>query len=93
MTCRCAAGAKFGGQELYERLRSYLAAHVTSLRANASGLMDETLLNYYLKNWDSYEHAGKVISHLANYLNRNWIKRQLEEKKRDVYPVYTVRES
>jgi cullin 1 len=51
---------------------------------------DEALLAFYIKEWDRYTTAAKYINHLFRYLNRHWVKREMDEGKKNIYDVYTV---
>lgn len=52
--------------------------------------VDEALLTFYIKEWDRYTTAAKYINHLFQYLNRHWVKREMDEGKKNVYDVYTL---
>ena len=52
--------------------------------------MDEALLTYYIREWDRYTTAAKYTNHLFRYLNRHWVRREIDEGKKDVYDVYTL---
>lgn len=51
---------------------------------------DEALLTFYIKEWDRYTIAAKYINHLFRYLNRHWVKREMDEGKKNIYDVYTL---
>lgn len=51
---------------------------------------DEALLAFYIKQWDRYTTAAKYIHHLFRYLNRHWVKREMDEGKKHIYDVYTL---
>lgn len=51
---------------------------------------DEALLTYYIKEWNRYTTAGTFNNHLFKYLNRHWVKREVDEGKKDVYDIYTL---
>lgn len=54
--------------------------------------MDESLLQYYTKQWTRYTAAGRVVNNIFMYLNRYWVKREIDEdRKSDVYDVFTVK--
>jgi cullin 1 len=53
-------------------------------------LQDEALLTYYAGEWDRYTTGSNYINRLFTYLNRHWVKRERDEGRRNVYPVYTV---
>lgn len=51
---------------------------------------DEALLSFYIKEWGRYTVAAKYIHHLFRYLNRHWVKREIDEGKKNIYDVYTL---
>jgi len=59
----------------------------------AEGLQDEALLQYYAKEWERYTTGANYINRLFTYLNRHWVRRERDEGRNNVYPVYTVRNS
>lgn len=48
------------------------------------------MLAFYIKQWDRYTTAAKYIHHLFRYLNRHWVKREMDEGKKHIYDVYTL---
>jgi hypothetical protein len=53
--------------------------------------MDESLLQYYTKQWTRYTAAARVVNNIFMYLNRYWVKREIDEdRKSDVFDVFTV---
>jgi cullin 1 len=51
---------------------------------------DEALLAFYIREWGRYTTAAKYIHHLFRYLNRHWVKREMDEGKKHIYDVYTL---
>jgi cullin 1 len=51
---------------------------------------DEALLTFYINQWNRYTTAAKYINHLFKYLNRHWVKREMDEGKKNIYDVYTL---
>lgn len=51
---------------------------------------DEALLSFYIKQWERYTTAGSYNNHLFRYLNRHWVKREVDEGKKDIYDIYTL---
>lgn len=51
---------------------------------------DEALLSFYIREWNRYTTAAKYINHLFSYLNRHWVKREMDEGKKNIYDVYTL---
>ncbi|KOS17945.1 Cullin-1 [Escovopsis weberi] len=83
-------GAHLLGEDLYNHLIKYLNEHLTSLVQESKSHTDEALLTYYIKEWDRYTVAAKYIHHLFQYLNRHWVKREIDEGKKNIYDVYTL---
>ncbi|KAL6719938.1 ubiquitin ligase (cullin) of SCF [Lecanora helva] len=83
-------GAHLLGEDLYKNLKAYLRTHLENLYENSRGHVDEALLTYYIREWDRYTTAAKYTNHLFRYLNRHWVRREIDEGKKDVYDVYTL---
>ena len=47
-------------------------------------------MQYYALEWDRYTTGANYINRLFTYLNRHWVKRERDEGRKGVYPVYTV---
>lgn len=71
-------------------LKTYLSKHLAEIHEKSVGHVDEALLAYYIREWDRYTTAAKYINHLFRYLNRHWVKREIDEGKKDIYDVYTL---
>ena len=78
------------GEDLYNNLKLYLKAHLKGILEQSKDYSDEALLTFYIKEWDRYTTAAKYINHLFKYLNRHWVKREIDEGKKDVYDIYTL---
>lgn len=83
-------GANLMGSDLYNNLIRYFVEHLKTLRAQSDALQDEALLQYYAKEWDRYTTGANYINRLFTYLNRHWVKRERDEGRKGVYPVYTL---
>lgn len=83
-------GAHLLGEDLYKKLTEYLTAHLEDLVKRSSSHTDEALLSFYIREWNRYTTAAKYIHHLFRYLNRHWVKREMDEGKKSVYDVYTL---
>ena len=79
------------GADLYNNLKEYLRKHLLSLLAESSGHSGEALLKFYTDKWNKYTLASMVVHHLFGYLNRHWVKREIDEGHKTIYEVYTVR--
>jgi cullin 1 len=78
------------GEDIYKKLIDYLTAHLDQLVAESNSHQDEALLAFYIKQWNRYTIAAKYIHHLFRYLNRHWVKREMDEGKKHIYDVYTL---
>lgn len=78
------------GEDLYRNLQQYLTGHLEQLYQQSHGHADEALLTYYIREWDRYTTAAIYINHLFRYLNRHWVRREIDEGKKDIYDVYTL---
>lgn len=83
-------GANLMGSDLYNNLIRYFVAHLKTLREQSDSLQDEDLLRYYAQEWDRYTTGANYINRLFTYLNRHWVKRERDEGRKGVYPVYTL---
>ncbi|KFH47181.1 Cullin-like protein [Hapsidospora chrysogenum ATCC 11550] len=83
-------GAHLLGEELYKKLCQYLQSHLEDLLEDSKTHTDEALLAFYIKEWNRYTAAAKFIHHLFRYLNRHWVKREIDEGKKNIYDVYTL---
>ncbi|PSR71940.1 hypothetical protein PHLCEN_2v12150 [Hermanssonia centrifuga] len=83
-------GANLMGSDLYNNLIRYFIAHLKTLKEASDSLQDEALLKYYAQEWDRYTTGANYINRLFTYLNRHWVKRERDEGRKGVYPVYTL---
>ncbi|CAG8961131.1 hypothetical protein HYFRA_00002674 [Hymenoscyphus fraxineus] len=83
-------GAHLLGEDLYTNLKKYLDRYLDTLVIASEGHSDEALLHFYIKEWSRYTSAAMFINHIFRYLNRHWVKREMDEGKKDVYDVYTL---
>ena len=78
------------GEDLYKHFKTYLKGHLASLCEEAKTHTDEALLTFYIREWTRYTQAASFHNHLFKYLNRHWVKREMDEGKKDIYDVYTL---
>ncbi|KAF2221027.1 Cullin [Elsinoe ampelina] len=83
-------GAHLLGEDLYRRLNVYLQKHLGLVHEEMIKHADEALLADYIKEWNRYTTAGTYNNHLFRYLNRHWVKREVDEGKKDIYDIYTL---
>jgi len=78
------------GEDLYKKLIDYLNRRLEALYEESRSHTDEALLAFYIKQWSRHTIAAKYIHHLFRYLNRHWVKREMDEGKKNIYDVYTL---
>jgi cullin 1 len=83
-------GAHLLGEELYNHLITYLTNHLSDVQQASSHHADEALLRFYIKEWKRYTTAATYNNHLFRYLNRHWVKREMDEGKKNIYDIYTL---
>ena len=85
-----ARSAHLLGEDLYKKLIDYLTNRLDILYEESRTHTDEALLTFYIKQWSRYTVAAKYTHHLFRYLNRHWVKREMDEGKKHIYDVYTL---
>ncbi|KAG6853139.1 hypothetical protein C0991_006619 [Blastosporella zonata] len=83
-------GANLVGSDLYSKLHAYFIEHFKPMVDTCETLQDIELLKYYAAQWDRYTTGANFLNRLFTYLNRYWVKRERDEGKKTVYPVYTL---
>ncbi|KAF2817330.1 Cullin-domain-containing protein [Mytilinidion resinicola] len=83
-------GAHLLGEDLYQHLIIYLQNHLKGVQDRSRDHVDEALLTYYIREWNRYTTAGQYNNHLFRYLNRHWVKREMDEGKKNIYDIYTL---
>jgi cullin 1 len=78
------------GEKLYRSLADYLHQYLGKLKQRLKSISGQALLDRYLNECAHYTNAAQIINHVFRYLNRHWVKRELDEGKRSIYDVYTL---
>eukprot|EP01129_Flabellula_baltica_P013543 TRINITY_DN6306_c0_g1_i1.p1 TRINITY_DN6306_c0_g1~~TRINITY_DN6306_c0_g1_i1.p1 ORF type:complete len:755 (+),score=152.75 TRINITY_DN6306_c0_g1_i1:44-2308(+) len=77
------------GSELYFRVNNLLLKRMRWLSKRIKTRRDDSLLNFYRKEWARYRTAVRVIDHIFQYLNEHWIKTE-SKKDSDIVPIQTL---
>ncbi|KAF9952455.1 hypothetical protein BGZ70_000594 [Mortierella alpina] len=83
-------GATLGGSDLYSHLIRYFQKHLEVIRKDSEKFMDVSLLEHYTKQWVKFTGASAYVHHLFTYLNRHWVKREIDEGRKTVHDVGTL---
>ncbi|KAG0322199.1 hypothetical protein BGZ97_008351 [Linnemannia gamsii] len=83
-------GATLGGSDLYSHLIRYFQKHLEETRKDSEKFMDVSLLEFYTKQWVKFTGASTYVHHLFTYLNRHWVKREIDEGRKTVHDVGTL---
>ncbi|KAK9769765.1 putative NACHT domain-containing protein [Seiridium cardinale] len=78
------------GESLYNRINDHLVQYLKERVQEFMIHDDQALLEFYAWEWVRYETAIKYIHYLFRFLNRHWIKQEVDEGKKDIYDVYTL---
>lgn len=56
---------------IYTRIRKFFKDHIDSLRVKCNQYPDEeSLLDFYTKQWEDYKFSSKVLNGICSYINR-----------------------
>ncbi|UMM22593.1 hypothetical protein L5515_003730 [Caenorhabditis briggsae] len=83
-------GADFVGHEMYQKVEEYVSAYVIAVREKGAELSGEDLLKFYTTEWENFRISSKVMDGIFAYLNRHWIRRELDEGHENIFMVYTL---
>ncbi|KAJ3242564.1 hypothetical protein HDU81_000009 [Chytriomyces hyalinus] len=82
-------GANLMGADLYKKLKDHLKDHlITLMKTHESS--NDPLLEFYTLQWEKYTRAGTYIHHVFKYLNRHWVKREIDEGHKHIYDINTL---
>ncbi|KAL2918338.1 ubiquitin ligase (cullin) of SCF [Polyrhizophydium stewartii] len=83
-------GANLIGGELYAELKRHLEQHLQSITDQGASHMDDSLLVFFTKNWTKFTVSAATLNHIFGYLNRHWVKREIDEGHKTIYEIYIL---
>ncbi|CAK5283558.1 unnamed protein product [Mycena citricolor] len=91
-------GANLVGADLYGKLEVYLTTYLEPVLQRGLShtplskflAADVAFLRFYASAWDAYTTGANYLNRLFAYLNRYWVKRERDEGKKNILPVYTL---
>jgi hypothetical protein len=81
------------GEDLYRCLEEIIRSHCSEIRAGLSSTPSDSteaveMIQEYLAQWNMLaQHLAPLVAHLMRHLERHWIQRVLDEKRKDVYSI------
>lgn len=82
-------GANLMGGDLYASLRAHLTAYLVEQVRESATTPDDVLV-VYCRKWQAFTTSAQTLNHVFSYLNRHWVKREIDEGQRGVYDIYTL---
>lgn len=83
-----------GGEDLYRGLEEIIRSHCAEARVGLSFTPAEgteaavKMIQEYLAQWNMLsQHLSPLVAHLMRHLERHWIRRVLDEERKDVYSI------
>ncbi|KAK0199717.1 Cullin [Desarmillaria ectypa] len=83
--------SKMSTSAFYNKVLEYLVTRLENILDTADSLQGEELLRYYGTEWRRYEIRVCYMNRMVfPYLNRYWVKRERDEGRRCIYPMYIL---
>lgn len=81
---------EFLGRELYGKLTKFLQEYLQSKSKEGSDKRNEDILGFYSDNWKYFTFSSQVIHNIFLYLNRHWVRREMEDGNKKVFEIYSL---
>ncbi|CAE6438527.1 unnamed protein product [Rhizoctonia solani] len=75
------------GADLYDYLVQYFTSYLKAPVEKLKSIDDGELLVYYADQWDVFSTGGNNVNRACAYLNRQWVKRERDQGKKDIYQI------
>ncbi len=89
-TNRGERGTRLQGEEMYDWLNRYLKRHLLGLHTEMVAQPESALTTFYLERWRCYKAAAAYNARLFRFLDRHWVKREVDEGRTSVHDLYTL---
>lgn len=79
------------GADLYTKITDYVGQHIQKNEiSKISSEDDNVFVQQYIDRWDKFRLGSRVVDGIFDYLNRHWVRREVQENINDVnvYSVY-----
>jgi cullin 1 len=71
-------------------LEEFIKKHLEQLFIVSKSFADEAILAFYRQEWNRFGKLAIKVNLMFRYLNRHWIKREIDEGKKGIYDIYTL---
>jgi ankyrin repeat protein len=84
------SGAGLRGEWMYRSLETLLLDYMERMSPYLAKIRQEDFLMCYIREWTLFNRCAYYMNRMMRYLNRHWIKREMDEGKLGVYPVWEL---
>ncbi|KAH9405815.1 Cullin-1 [Tyrophagus putrescentiae] len=82
--------AHFVGAQLYSRVDLFLNKQVKTVRDDSDTVGMEDILLFYSTKWTIFTGNSRHLNQICSFLNKHWIRREVDEERLQVRDVYEL---
>jgi hypothetical protein len=75
------------GELIYRCLENFVKIYLQKLFNFLDTRQSDSFLIVYIREWKLYKRAANFNDRLLKYLNSRWIKRELQEGRKDIFTI------